>query len=292
MLALRSLLIRLKKNVGVFSCDPIPLFLKFLPDSEKINISKKVKQKFDVAVILECSELTRLGNIIIPRKQSKITINIDHHAYQQNWADINWIDSESASISEMLFYIFKFMNILIKKEEAVALYTGIVTDTHNFIQVNTTPQSHLVAAELLELGVEPQEIEKYIYKTKSLNILHLLGIALSRIKVVPSGKIAYTTITNKDFGITKTTAEDTEEIINYAGMIPNVLVWMVFRETDRKNFVKVSFRSVKEIDMNKIAQQFGGGGHKNAAGCTIKGKMEKVINTILPVIEKYLRNLC
>ncbi|MBI5574636.1 MAG: bifunctional oligoribonuclease/PAP phosphatase NrnA [Elusimicrobia bacterium] len=290
ILALYSLLIRLKKNVELFSYDSVPSFLKFLSDSEKIKKVKKTDRQFDVAIILECSELYRLGNIINPEKQSKITINIDHHAYERKWADINWTDSHSSSVSEMIFYLFMSLELPLTKEEAISLYVGIVTDTHNFTQTNTNAQSHIIASELLRSGVEPPVIEKNVYGTKSLNTLRLLGASLRNIKIDKTDKIAYIQIMNKDFYETKTAPEDTEEIINYAGMIPNVLVWLLFRETQKKNFVKVSFRSVKDIDVNKIAQKFGGGGHKNAAGCTIKGKMERVVKIVIPVVEKYLYN--
>ncbi|MFH0947936.1 MAG: bifunctional oligoribonuclease/PAP phosphatase NrnA [Elusimicrobiota bacterium] len=292
-LAVHSLLHRLKKNVFLCSSDSVPSFLKFLPNSEKIKKIKKSDEKFDVTIILECSELSRLGDIIYPKKQSKITINIDHHGYKKNWADVNWTDSSSSSVSEMIFYIFKFLNLPITKEEAISLYTGIVTDTHNFTQTNTNAQSHIIAAELLSCGIEPPIIEKNIYGTKSLNTLRLTGALLRNIKVdsvkCGTGKIAYIQVANKDFRRTKTIREDTDGIINYAGMVPGVFVWLLFSETQKKNSIKVSFRSVKDVDVHKIAGIFGGGGHKNAAGCTIKGKMQEVIDTVLAVVKSELK---
>lgn len=290
-LAVYSLLRRLKKNVFLCSSDTVPSYLTFIPNSKKIKNLKKTSKKFDVAIILECSELSRLGNIINPKKQSKITINIDHHAYKKHWAVINWTDSSSSSISEMIFYLFKFLKLTLTREEAIALYTGIVTDTYNFTQANTNAQSHIIAAELIGSGVEPPVIEKNVYGTKSLNTLRLIGEALRNIKIDNTGKIAYIQITNKDFCQTKTTSEDTEEIINYAGMVPDVLVWLLFKDTQEKNLIKVSFRSVKNIDVNKIAEKFNGGGHKNAAGCTVKGTMPEVIDTVVSVVQKELKSV-
>ncbi len=291
-LAVYSLLRRLKKDVFLCNFDTVPSFLKFLPNASKLKNIKKTGRKFDVAVILECSELSRLGDIIYPKKQSKITVNIDHHAYERKWADINWTDSRSSSVSEMIFYLFVSLGLPLTKEEATSLYVGIVTDTHNFTQTNTNTQSHIVASELLRSGAEPPIIEKNVYGTKSLNTLRLLSEALRNIKIDSVGKIAYIQITNDDFRRTKTIAEDTGEIINYAGMVPGVLVWLLFRETQKKNLIKVSFRSVRDIDVNKIAGTFNGGGHRNAAGCTVKGKMEKVIKTVISVVKKHLCNCC
>jgi len=288
-LAVYSLLRRLKKDVFLCNFDAVPSFLEFLPNSSKLKNIKTTDKKFDVAIILECSELSRFGNIIDPKKQSKVTINIDHHAYDRKWADINWIDSGSSSVSEMIFYLFKFLELPLTNAEATSLYIGIVTDTHNFTQTNTNAQSHVIASELLKNGVEPAVIEKNVYGTKSLKTLRLLSEALKNIKIDSAGKIAYIQITNRDFLKTKTAPEDTEEIINYAGMIPNVLVWLFFRETKKKNFIKVSFRSVRDIDVNKIAGTFGGGGHRNAAGCTVKGTMQEVVNTVVTCIQKELK---
>lgn len=288
-LAVYSILRRLKKDVLLCNFDTVPSFLKFLPNSSKLKNIKKTDRKFDVAIILECSELSRFGNIINPKKQSKVTINIDHHAYDRKWADINWIDSESSSVSEMIFYLFKFLELPLTEEEATSLYVGIVTDTHNFTQTNTNSQSHIIASELLRSGVEPSVIEKNVYGTKSFNALCLLGTSLRNIKIDSTGKIAYIQITNRDFYETKTSPEDTEDIINYAGMIPNVIVWLLFRETQKKNLIKVSLRSVRDIDVNKIAGTFGGGGHRNAAGCTVNGTMQGVMNIVLAAVKKELK---
>ena len=280
-LALYSLLCRLKKDVFLCSCGAVPPNILFIPNSHKIKNIKKTNKKFDIAIILECSELSRLGDIINLKKQSKIDVNIDHHLCSERWANINWADPESSSVSEMIFYLFKFMDMPLTKEEAVALYTGIVTDTHNFTHTNTTPQSHIIASQLLECGIEPSKIQKYVYGTKAVSALHLFGIALNRIQIDVSGKIAWTTITESDLKSTKASTHDTEDIINYVGMIPNVSVWLLFKPSDKKGFIKVSFRSVKEIDVNKIASEFDGGGHRNAAGCTVKGTMEKVIGDVM-----------
>ncbi|MBN1383946.1 MAG: bifunctional oligoribonuclease/PAP phosphatase NrnA [Elusimicrobia bacterium] len=294
MLAVYSLLKRLRKNVFLYNYDPVPSFLRFLPYSEKIKVSKKVEKKFDVSIILECPEVRRFGNIIDIKKQVKNTINIDHHpgnGSQANWADLNWVDAGSASLAEMVFYMFKFLKMPLTKEEAVLLYTGIVTDTHNFRQINTTAQSHIIASELLSCGVEPAEIEKHVYGTRTLNALHLLGAALGNIKTDKTGKIAYTTVKMEDFGKTKASAEDTEEIVNYPGMVPGVFVWLLFREMRSpagEDLVKVSFRSAKKIDVNRIANKFGGGGHKNAAGCIINGGIDSVIDRVICLVSDEL----
>ncbi|OGS34482.1 MAG: hypothetical protein A2474_03305 [Elusimicrobia bacterium RIFOXYC2_FULL_34_12] len=286
MLALYSLLKRLGKNAFIYSYDTIPSFLKFLTYSNKINIVKKIEKKFDVAVYFECADISRFGISMNINEQTKKTINIDHHILKTNWADINWFDHYSSSVSELVYFIFRYLKVPLTKIEAECLYVGIVTDTRNFTQANTNSRSHMIAAELLECGVDSATVEKYIYGTKSLNALKLTGIALDNMKTEESGRIAYTTITLDDYKKTNSTVEDTEGIINYVGMLPDIKVWMIFRELNEKNFIKVGFRSIKEIDVNKISNKFGGGGHRNASGCTVKGNINEAIKIILKEVKK------
>jgi len=288
MLAFASLLKRFNKKVFLYSYDPVPYFLKFLPNTDDIQIVQNIENKFDVAVILECSEITRFGIAMNIRSQVKTTISIDHHVYKNHWADLNWFDHSSSSVSEMIYFVYKYLKLSLTKEEAECIYTGIVTDTHNFTQANTTSQSHIITSELLKCGVEPTKVEKFVYRTKPLNALKLLGLALDKIKTERSGNIAYTSLTLEDFDKTETTVEDTENIINYIGMLPDVKVWIIFRELSGKNTVKVGFRSLKDIDVNKISNKFGGGGHKNASGCVIKGSIKEAIKIIVDEVSREL----
>jgi len=292
MLALDSFLKRLnKRDVSLYNYHSVPAICKFLKNYQKIKISDKIDGKFDVAIIIDCSDSSRIGGIIDPSKQAKTTIKIDHHADNNKWADINWSASNFSSVAEMIFMLFKFFGFHLTKEEAEYIYTGIVTDTHNFTQVNTNPQSHYIAAELLENGVDPVKIEKNIYGTKTLSALRILGKTLESITIHKSGRVAYAIITNDIFEKTGAKFEDTEGIINYIGMIPGAYVWALFKEMPDEKSIKVGLRSIEKVDINKIAKKFGGGGHKNAAGCTLNMPLDEAIRTVIPRINKYLKKI-
>jgi phosphoesterase RecJ-like protein len=166
-------------------------------------------------------------------------------------------------------------------KEAEALYVGLVTDTGKFQQANTTPDALRMAAGLLEAGVVPAMIYDRLYASYRLNGLRLLGDALAGMQLAFEGKVAYVKVTKAMYAATATGANDTEGIINYTLSMPQVLVGAMLRETDEPGAVKVSFRSRGNCDVNRIAHHFGGGGHKKAAGCTLKGSLQSAEKQLL-----------
>jgi phosphoesterase RecJ-like protein len=284
-LALSSMLKRMGKKVYVFSKHNIPDNLKFLPGVNKIKITEKVKTKFDCAIILECLDFKRMGDLITPA-QAKTVINIDHHANFNNFGDVNYIEPKAASSSEIVFNLFKYMKMRINTAEANALYVGLVTDTGQFQYNNTTPSALYMASCLLEAGVTTYHLYNKIYSSKSFSSLSLLGRSLSTLKLESSGKIAYMHITADMFKDSHSNVTETEGIINYAMKIQGVLVGILFRQEKEKNVIKVSFRSHDPYDVNKAAQHFGGGGHRNAAGFSYKGSMKSAEKEILNYLKK------
>jgi phosphoesterase RecJ-like protein len=286
-LALASMLGRMGKKAYVYSLEPVPEYLQFLKGAKGIKIAPKARGEFDCAVILECIDLDRMGNIITP-EQAGVLINIDHHSSFSNYGHINYIDSAASSSAELLFNIFKQSGMPILKHEADDLYTALVTDTGKFQQANSTPKAFRMAADLLEAGVIPTEIYGRLYATQSLPSLNLMGEALSGLKTACSGKIAHFSVTRRMYKATKSGASDTEGIINYSMMIPGTVVGIFFRETETPGLIKISMRSRDHFDVNRIAKHFGGGGHKNASGCSIKGSLESVEKSFLTYVSKLL----
>ena len=287
-LALASFLHRLGKKASMYSLEPVPQYLTFLNKAKTIKIMQKVPGEFDCAIILECLDLERMGNLITA-EQAGVLINIDHHSSFSNYGHINYIDSKASSSAELIFNIFKQFNMPILKHEAEALYVALVTDTGKFQQANSTPKAFRMAAELLEAGVVPTEIYGRLYATQSLPSLNLLGESLTGLKTAHFGKIAYFSITKKMYRHTHSGAADTEGIINHAMMIPEIIVGIFFRETETPGLIKVSMRSKDHFDVNRIAKHFGGGGHKNAAGCSIKGSIRSVEKMFLTHVGKLIK---
>lgn len=288
-LALASLLNRLGKTVEIYSHDPLPDYAGYLPGADNIRNIKRVKKNYDVAIILECSDAPRMGEIIDLKKQVRTVINIDHHAYHTFFGNINFIDPRSSSNAELIYELFLKVGLPINLSEATNLYLGLVTDTGRFQYLNTTPNSLRISAKLLALGVNPNKISRWVYETKSYSGLLLLGKALGTLKLVAGGKIAYLSLTGKMYRQVGCSPNHTEEIIEYPTMIPGVKISIFLRETEEAGKIKVSFRSVEEVDVNRIAIQLGGGGHKNAAGATVNGSLNTACKKVIALAEKALK---
>jgi phosphoesterase RecJ-like protein len=285
-LALASVLNRLDKKACVYCVDEVPDFLKFLKGSNEIKKSAKKDDVFDCAIILESINFSRMGDIITPR-QSKKVINIDHHLTYTNFGTVNYIVPSSSSTAELVLNILDYMKIKLTRSEAESLYTGILTDTGCFQQINTTSNSHIACTKLMRYGIDINEIYKKVYENDSINALKLQGIALCGIKTILDDSVSYIVLTKDMFK--KSGAKDNESsgIINYALRIKGVKVGCLFKEIDEKT-TKVSCRSVVSFDVLEVVGRFGGGGHKNAAGCTVKEGINASIKMISSVLKEKL----
>lgn len=285
-LALASLLRRLGKNVSHCSIDEISQDLKFMHGSKNIKITNKLNGNFDCAVILESMNFERMGNIIEP-SQAKFVINIDHHLSHTDFGNINYVVPYSSSVSELIYNIFETLNIKPTKTEAENLYIGIVTDTGRFQQLNTTANSHITAAKLLECGVNSSKICKTLFSTFYLQKLKLYGLALSNINTAFDGKLVYIKLTKDIFKKSRADDADTDGIINFCISVPGAVAGCILKEVN-KNEIKISFRSIEKFNLLSIVKQFSGGGHKNAAGCTINASMDSALKQIMKAFKGYL----
>ncbi|MDR0724075.1 MAG: bifunctional oligoribonuclease/PAP phosphatase NrnA [Endomicrobium sp.] len=283
-LALASFLNRTDKKASVYCKDKIPTNLEFLSGSNKIKISANKTDFFDCAIILESMNFARMGDIITPTQTKKI-INIDHHQSYTNFGDVNYIVPKSSSTAELIVKIFEFMKVKLTKAEAECLYTGIVTDTGCFQNTNTTANSHIACARLMEYNIDVNKIHKQIYENASLPSLKLRGLGLCNMKVILNGNVAYIVLTKEMFKKSKATYNDSEGIVSYTLRVQGVKVGCVFKEVD-KNSTRVSFRSVKEVDLLNIVGRFNGGGHKNAAACTIEANINKTVKLVCEVLKE------
>lgn len=287
-LALESMLKRMGKKAEIYSRETVPEYFNFLEGARKIKVTDKVKKEFDCAIILECVNTERMGDII-SLDQAAFVINIDHHAHFNNFGHINFVEPAASSSAEQVFNIFRYLEMPLTQHEAEALYAGLVTDTGKFQQNNTTEAAFEMAAALVKAGVQPSRIYEKIYACKTLSSLRLLGYSLNTLKVTPSGLVAYMEIKQSMYRRAKSDITETEEIVNYAMMIPGVIVGMLIRETETPGLVKISFRSRNSFDVNKTAQHFGGGGHKNAAGCSIKGTLKQAEQSVLKHLSRNIK---
>lgn len=280
-LALASLLKRLGKKVEVWNAEPVPESLLFLPGAAALKSSPKVGKTYDVAVIFECVDADRMGNLIDLKTQAKTVINIDHHIHHGDFGHINLVDVNASSNSEQLVYLFEKMKMPMTRNEANALYAGLTADTGRFQHSNTTAETFRVAVKLVKAGAVPHIISEKIFTTRSHSSLKLLGWALTNLKTDKNDKIAYLAVSKSDFERLGSNEEELEDIVNYGLQIPTVLISILAREPNSGAGIKVSLRSRRGVDVCKIAMSFGGGGHKYASGCKITGSLGKALRKIL-----------
>lgn len=289
-LAMAVILEKLGKKFVVYNNDKVPVRYGFLPhfDIIKNRIAKKHK-KFDVAIVMDCPTLRRTGRVKDEVKNASCVINIDHHVSNERFGDFNWVDSRSSSTGEMVYRFYKALGMDIGKEAALYMYIAILTDTGSFNYSNTSNITHRIVGELLGKGIGPSKVSQNIYSNKAVGEIKLLGRVLNGITLAADGRIAYLAARKSDFSATKTQPNATENFVNFARAIAGVAVAIFFREDIHvKDRYHISFRSYGEVDVNRVAAYFGGGGHKNASGCVQNGTFAEVKNRVVEKVRDVL----
>lgn len=293
-LAMTSLLERLGKKVYAYAAPAIGNDLKFLPGLEKVHVGVLPKKTtFDTVILLECSDRHRGGDLEEILKNATTLINIDHHLVSEAYGDVNHIDSVASSTAEIIFQLFEESQdsvCLPTPEEATCLYTGLVTDTGRFVHSNTTAESLRVGSALIALGADVDTINQVIYFTKSYIELKLLGRALEKMEMRFDNKYSQIILTKRDFDSFGATPAQTQGIVSQPTMIPGVEVSALIKEEPDK--ISVNLRSRHGVDVSKIAQNFGGGGHARASGFKVTGKtVNEVADMLAEVVQNAVKDI-
>jgi len=291
-LAFYALIRKLGKQGIILNEDSIPYGHDFLPGIKRIRKLDCCSSyiKFDCLVVLDCADLKRTGDVWRLNKDSKPILNIDHHISNQGFGDVHWVDAHASSCSEMVYRIYKQMRLPISKPEAIAMYTGMMTDTGSFRYSNTTSFTHQAVAELLKFDINVPLIYRYVYENLALEEAKLLIKLLPKIDFSAQGKIAYFKLKRgmlKDGAISMDLGD---QLLSFARAIKGVEVVVLFKESLKaRDQVRINLRSHGKVDVNKIAAIFGGGGHKTAAGCTSHGDINQVVKNVLASIHQDLK---
>lgn len=260
-------------------------YSKYILSASECNSKKLLR--FEVAITLDTPNMDRLGKTVRIVPKETILINIDHHISNENFADLNWVCPDASSTGEMVYYYFKETHQQITDKIATALYTSILTDTGRFVHSNTTPKSLRIASDLIEHGADPAHIAKHIYQTNTYEILKLQSMAIDKLKLEANGQIAVTWLTKNMIRDSNLNDDiDTQLFIDIPSSIQNVSVALLLKEMEDSSDIKVSLRSKNNVDVNRIAQRFGGGGHLKASGCEIPGSIEEVHKKIVKEVKK------
>ena len=288
LLAMGLALGKLGKKVTLCNASPIPAVYRFLPAVRRIVRQTKKAAAYDAALILDCGNLSRVGEVITRVNQIPVIINIDHHVTNTGFGNIQLIDPAACSTAEIVYRLIKALNAPINKAIATSIYTGILTDTGSFRFSNTNQAAFAISQEMVQYGVKPYNVAQHVFGTYSLGRIKLLNLALESIEISDNGKLSIMTLTNAMFEKTGTQAEDVDGIINYARRIEDVKVAALIQEqknggadSDKLRNFHVSLRSDGSVDVAAIAGTFGGGGHSNAAGFQVEMPMAKLKSKII-----------
>ena len=276
-LALYWMLRDLGKEVDVVLRDRVPPAYNVLPASDLVIVQDDVTQRYDAAFIIECSDVDRPG---LPSLKDQFVVNIDHHSTTGPFGDINWIDPTAAAVGEMIYNLCKALGVEVTKEIAECIYVALLTDTGSFHFSNTTERTLKIASELVRRGVEPALISQALFYSGSFAKVKLLGLVLSNIERDESGRIAWITVDRATMCEADACEEDSDGIVNHALAIGEVETVAFFKEL-RPGAYRISLRSKGKNNVAKVAELFGGGGHRNAAGCRIEGELEEVKRRVI-----------
>jgi len=216
-------------------------------------------------------------------------INIDHHISNEYFGDINWVEPGVSSVGEMVFNIAVEAEVEISKSMAESLYAAIVTDTGMFNYSNTSRATHEVAGQLISCGVDPKEVHRSIFESKTLHEVRLLGRVLATLETSAEGAISFMSLTRSMYRAEGVDAAATDEFINFPRSIKGVEVAIFFKEdASFDGRVNISFRSTGKYDVNVLASRFGGGGHPKASGCVVDGDLEDAKQKVLAEAQKIM----
>jgi len=290
LLALGRVLAALGKSRHLLSPGEIPPECRFLVAAGEIRPSLPSMGMWDAVFVLDTPCSSRLplslSGQIPPCKE---LINIDHHAGNTIEGTLNWVDAKASSVGQMLYLLFEQAGYVVSPDVATPLYTAILTDTGSFRFPNTTSSALTAAAELVKGGADPAAIAGRVYASNSLRKYRLLAEALASLQMCCSGRGALMWVTGEMLRKSGASLLDTDGFENFPRKIEGVEVAILFKQKDDGHTVKVSLRSrTPLVDVSRVAGQFGGGGHRTAAGCIITGSKQFVQEKVLKAVAEEL----
>lgn len=279
LLALGEALQGLGKEVSLFSPGQVPKKYAFLSGSGKIAVRGLVSGRESVAVVLDCSDLDRVGTFKEAILQSRDLINIDHHVTNRYFGSLNLVDPAASATGEIIYNLLAEMQVGLTETMAEALYVAISTDTGSFKFDNTTAAAHRVAAALLEYKLNPGALSQRIFDERPLSFYLLLKEALAALELYADNRIAVITLSKDMLERQGATLEEIDGLVNYTRNIEGVEIGILFY-VESTTEVKVGFRS-KSIDVSVLAGRLNGGGHPKASGCRMHGRYSDVKERVL-----------
>jgi phosphoesterase RecJ-like protein len=291
MLGLADVLDGLGKDVQLVIASTFPPRYAFLDDRQRIRIFEPPGEEFrgaEVMVVLDTATWNQLGKFGPYFKESPAAkVVIDHHLSQDDLGAVRLVDSTAEATGRLVYEAVQALGRPLSPEAAGALFAALATDTGWFRHRNTTAASFALAEKLVQAGADPTRLHEQIYEQNTLARQHLNGLVLSRIRLAEGGRVAYTEVRLADYAATGAIPQDTEDMVNCTRAIIGVEVGLFFLEQPAGG-VKISFRSRETVDVARIAEQFGGGGHRLAAGATLPTTLPEAQRRVLDAVRQAL----
>lgn len=285
MLGMFQALQHMGKRVVMVLEDPVPVIYHYLPHWPLIQCPGSLPFEPQTAIFLDCSDQCRVAESVRSLTASVPTvINIDHHPGNSMFGDYNYVDPQAAATAEIIYELIERIPVILSAEIADCLYAGLIMDTGSFLNSNTTSSTMRIAAMLLDSGASVEQARNNLFESKPLQEVMLLAQALNHLTLTSHGRIAWMSLTYDEVLKADALHYHPEGVINYTRMIQGVEIGLLFREVEPGQ-VKIGFRSRGTVDVASLAREFGGGGHKLAAGASLEGSLEMVKSTILARLE-------
>lgn len=273
-LALANYLTEIGKDVTVHLCDPVPELYRFLPFADSVTTTLPDRH-YDICFVLDVGEFRRAGKQVAECPRIGAFVNLDHHKTSENFGIVNLVDVSAAATGLLVHRIIKAAGGDVSFATALCLYVAVITDTGSFRYSNANQEAFAVAGEMIAKGVNAWDVASLLYESQPQGRLELLSKALTTLKFSECGRFASLSVSLDMYAETGTDAELTDGFINYPRSVRGVEVAIFFRQLDSASY-KVGFRSKGAVDVSRLAEGFGGGGHHNAAGCVVQGDLESV----------------
>lgn len=269
------------KTVSVINDERVPHRFSFLPGVNQIHtLEGQTNADYDLAIIVDCGELNRIGEVAKLLKRGVPILNIDHHITNDRFGTLNLVVAKASSTSEVIFDLFQRLRCRLTRDMAILLYIGIMTDTGSFRYENTSGRTHTIAGKLMKFHFSVTRLYQKLYECVPLTDLKNFMTVVENLETLYGGKVICVTLTEKTVARFSQDFDLRDKIFQFLRTVKGVEVIVVFTQ-EKGRETRVNFRSQSTVDVAQLARSFSGGGHSRASGCLVKGNIKAVRRTIL-----------
>jgi len=288
VLALRLGLLSLGKRVDIFCQDKIPGSLSMLKGYDAFRLPESAAEEhFDLLIAVDVSDQRRMGACESLMARADATAQIDHHGTNPAYMGINSVDPHATATALLIKQQLECLGVAIDNEMAKCLYAGLSTDSGNFAFSNVTAEAFTAMADLLAAGLPLSEMNRLLFRQREKAQVLLMNRALGSLQFYCGGRITGMLLTQRDFAECEALPEHADAIVNYGLDVVGVCMCAMARET-AEGRIKFSLRAVEPARVDGIAASFGGGGHSQAAGCTLEGPIDQALARVIAAMENLL----